>query len=142
MKNRGLLYDTLLKIFHEVATNLLTCILGSNLGHIALYHDLDKVFERSGVGIPVELGLSLGRIAPAIWNKTTKQNISGTAYFPIYSDTTFHKGKSIAIVDRTPKKTPKQIRQTYAKSIDVAKSNIQIVNPYFLPTRSIRNPSL
>ena len=80
----------------------------------------------------------LQEIFLSIWNKTTKQNISGTVYFPIYSDTTFHKGKSIAIVDRTPKKSPKQIRQTYAKSIDVAKSNIQIVNPYFLPTRSIR----
>ena len=73
----------------------------------------------------------LQEIFLSIWNKTTKQNICGTAYFPIYSDTTFHKGKSIAIVDRTPKKTPKQIRQTYAKSIDVAKSNIQIVNPVF-----------
>ncbi len=58
----------LLKIFHEVATNLLTCILGSNLGHIALYHDLHQFLERGGVRIPVELCLCLGWITPQIDN--------------------------------------------------------------------------
>lgn len=73
-----------------------------------------------------------------IWNKTTKQQIGGPEYFPIYQDSLDGFSKSIAIVDRTPKKTPKQIRESYVKSIESAQKNIQIVNPYFLPTRSIK----
>jgi len=101
---------------------------------------LPEIGEWRDMHIRIEGGAvhHLQEIFLSIWNKTTKQNICGTAYFPIHSDTTFHDGKSIAIVDRTPRKSPKQIRQTYAKSIDAAKSNIQIVNPYFLPTRSIK----
>ena len=78
----------------------------------------------------------LQEIFLSMWNKSTKQNINGKEYFPIKPNT--RDGKTIAIIDRTPKKSPKLMRRTYAKSIDAAQSKIQIVNPYFLPTRSVR----
>ena len=46
--------------------------------------------------------------------------------------------EEIAIVDRTPRETPRSISHAYAVSIEAAQKNIQIVNPYFVPTKSIR----
>ncbi|MDA6215549.1 cardiolipin synthase, partial [Escherichia coli] len=72
-------------------------------------------------------------------NKTTKQNITGEVYFPerpAPADST--DGITVAIVDRTPKKDPRMLSHTYAMSIYAAKENVRIVNPYFVPTSSIR----
>ena len=44
----------------------------------------------------------------------------------------------VAIVQRIPHKAPKSIRNAYVAAIDAAQSNIQIINPYFVPTRTIR----
>lgn len=72
-----------------------------------------------------------------IWNKETKQNIGGDAYFG------FHKGQSdstdvvVAIVDRTPKKNSRMLSHAYAMSIYSAQKNVHIVNPYYVPTSSI-----
>lgn len=74
-----------------------------------------------------------------IWNKETKQQIGGDAYYTSFetpNDTT--QGVTIAIVDRTPKKNSRLLSQTYAESIDVAEDYVRIVNPYFVPTKSIR----
>ncbi len=71
------------------------------------------------------------------WNKAAKQKIGGDIYFPTphleENDTV-----AIAIVDRVPRQTPRIIRQAYSVSIDAAREQIQIINPYFVPTRSIR----
>ena len=64
--SQTLLHDTLLQILCQVAANLLTSILGSNLGHIALYHDLHQFLERGGVRIPVELCLCLCWVTPEV----------------------------------------------------------------------------
>ncbi|WP_321335281.1 cardiolipin synthase [uncultured Bacteroides sp.] len=72
------------------------------------------------------------------WNSTTKQNIRGEIYYPEETDTATANKEEIAIVDRAPNKTPKQLRHTYAKAIESAQKSIQIVNPYFMPTHSIR----
>ncbi len=69
------------------------------------------------------------------WKKTTKESIEGKQYYPP-ADTVGNK--TVAIVDRAPRVSPKLLRRTVAKSIDSAEEIIQIVNPYFVPTRSIK----
>ncbi|MGP1435057.1 MAG: cardiolipin synthase [Phocaeicola sp.] len=73
------------------------------------------------------------------WNAVTKQHIEGLDYYPFrpHTDETFGN-TGIAIIDRMPKKTPKIMRQIYVKSIDAAQKKIQIINPYFVPTHSIK----
>lgn len=75
-----------------------------------------------------------------MWNKTTKQNIHGHDYYPFNKDSVSSSNciKEIAIVDRYPKRTPEIMRRAYAKAIESAENNIQIINPYFTPTRIIK----
>ncbi len=49
-----------------------------------------------------------------------------------------HTVVELAIVDREPGVTPKWIRRAYAASIDEADEKIQLINPYFVPTHSIK----
>lgn len=49
-----------------------------------------------------------------------------------------HKDVELAVVDREPGVTPKLIRHAYAASIDQADEKIQLINPYFVPTHSIK----
>ena len=72
-----------------------------------------------------------------LWNKATKQNIGGEQYFPEI-DSTFTADKTMIIVDRTPNKTPKQMRCAYANAIRGAQKSIQIINPYFVPTHKVK----
>ena len=81
----------------------------------------------------------LQEIFLGIWNKETKQNIGGKEYFSemdVIADST--QGITIAIVDREPKKSSRAISHTYAASIGSAQDYIRIVNPYFVPTKSIK----
>lgn len=74
-----------------------------------------------------------------IWNKETKQHIGGKEYYnemEVVADST--QGITVAIVDRVPKKTPRAISHAYAASIESAQENIRIINPYFVPTKSIK----
>lgn len=80
---------------------------------------------------------ALQEIFLTVWNKEAKQNIGGEEYFPVFSNEE-EGDKTIAIVDRTPRKSPKLLRRTFVKSINSAQKNIQIVNPYFVPTGSVR----
>lgn len=75
-----------------------------------------------------------------IWNKTAKQNVTGDEYYPYRKDSinTIVNGKEIAIVDRYPRRSPKLMRRAYAKAIECAENNVQIINPYFTPTRIIK----
>lgn len=75
-----------------------------------------------------------------MWNKCTKQNISGEKYYPYLTDTVFNnkQNKEIAIVDRYPRRNPEVMRRAYAKAIESAKNKIQIINPYFIPTKIIK----
>ena len=72
------------------------------------------------------------------WNKVTKQEINGKIYYPDIDRRTDNFNEKIAIIDRTPNETPEELRRTYARSIRAAQKSIQIVNPYFVPTHSIR----
>ena len=49
-----------------------------------------------------------------------------------------HTDVELAIVDREPGVTTKWIRRAYAASIDEADEKIQLINPYFVPTHSIK----
>jgi cardiolipin synthase len=71
------------------------------------------------------------------WDAVTGQEIDGDQYYPA-TDTALTALKPVAIVDRIPRKMPKQLRETYLQSINSAQNIIQIVNPYFLPNRSIK----
>ena len=75
-----------------------------------------------------------------MWNRTTGEEISGNAYFPYKKDSTIISdgGKEIAIVDRYPRRNPKLMRRAYAKAIESAENRVQIINPYFTPTRIIK----
>ncbi len=73
-----------------------------------------------------------------MWNRETGQHIGGPAYFPEATQLTDSAREKIAIVDRMPHETPKIIRQAYKASIDAAQKNIRIINPYFVPIRSVR----
>lgn len=75
-----------------------------------------------------------------MWNKASKQNICGEKYYPYLQDSLEIQefDESIAIVDRYPKKTPEIMRRVYAKAIESAKEKIQIINPYFTPTSSVK----
>ena len=77
----------------------------------------------------------LQRIFLTIWNKTTRQNIDGEVYFQAADSA---GNATVAIVDRTPKKDTRMMSHAYAVSIYAAKENVRIVNPYFVPTSSIR----
>ena len=46
--------------------------------------------------------------------------------------------EEVAIVDRYPRKSPKVMRRAYAKAIESAQEKVQIINPYFTPTRIIK----
>ena len=75
-----------------------------------------------------------------MWHKITKENIEGEIYYPYKNNITFINpgDKQVAIVDRKPKYTPKNLKRAYAKAIENAEDKVQIINPYFTPTRIIR----
>jgi cardiolipin synthase len=78
----------------------------------------------------------LQRIFLDMWEKETKHKIEGDAYFPQFAPD--ENGKDVAIVDRWPGKSPKLMRRALAKSIHAAQHKVQIINPYFVPTKSIK----
>lgn len=82
-----------------------------------------------------------------MWNRETGQHIGGPDYFPQPTNgettptdtaTALPSTMQIAIVDRVPKESPRNISRSYSACIASAQHHIQIVNPYFVPTRSIR----
>lgn len=74
-----------------------------------------------------------------MWNKCTNQAIQGNAYYPYQTDSTYTKkqDKEIAIIDRYPKRNPETMRRVYARAIETAQKKVQIINPYFTPTKII-----
>ena len=74
-----------------------------------------------------------------MWATTTKQVITGEEYYP-FRNKIIEKTDSvkIAIVDRKPRHTPKVMRRAYAKAIESAEEKVQLINPYFIPTRIIK----
>ncbi|MDR0560394.1 MAG: cardiolipin synthase [Prevotellaceae bacterium] len=100
----------------------------SGLKKIGEWRDMHIRIEGSAVDFIQNIFLS-------IWNEITGQQVGGAEYFHSHEDV---KGKSVAIVSRTPRKMTKQLREAYMKSIASAQKNIQIVNPYFIPPHSVK----
>lgn len=78
----------------------------------------------------------LQKIFLAMWNRETEQNIGGEEYFP---EPLKNDDSRVAVVDRWPRKNAELMRRTYANAINSAKDSVQLVNPYFIPTRLVRN---
>lgn len=76
------------------------------------------------------------------WEKETGKDIHGDTYFPYEEDSLNapprHAGGQVAIVQRVPKSHPEAMRHAYIAAIDAAQYKVQIINPYFVPTVSIR----
>ena len=69
-----------------------------------------------------------------IWQKVTKEQLSNPKYY---------RGKdkgdmTVGIVNREPNKTNKIMRQLYINALDDAQDSIQIINPYFTLTPSVK----
>lgn len=77
-----------------------------------------------------------------VWNKETQQHVEGDIYFPFSQDSLsrlpVHAGNQVAIVQRIPHVTPDIMRKAYIAALDAAEHKVQIINPYFTPTSSIR----
>ena len=92
---------------------------------------------------------TLQNIFIKIWNKVTKQHLSGAKYYRAdRPNTTFvdlkrPTGNSlnnmmVGIINREPRTSNAIIRKFYTTAIDVAKDSIQIINPYFTLNRAIK----
>ena len=103
----------------------------NGLPKIGKWHDMHIHLEGDAVRY-------LQGIFLTMWNRETGQHIGGPAYFPDVPQFPDSVAEEIAIVDRTPRETPRSISHAYTASIRAAQKNILIVNPYFVPTKSIR----
>lgn len=101
------------------------------LPEIGEWRDMHVRIDGEGVGHLQDIFLDM-------WNKTTKQNVGGADYYPLQKDSDNWGKKEMAIVDRYPRKTNKIMRRAYAKAIESANNEVQIINPYFTPTRIIK----
>ncbi len=84
-------------------------------------------------GPAVEL---LHRIFCRMWQESTGESLTGEKYFPEQKK----RGNSkVAVVDRHPGETNKSMRELYVSMLDNAHSKVLLVNPYFVPTKSVRD---
>ncbi|MBO4906296.1 MAG: cardiolipin synthase [Bacteroidaceae bacterium] len=69
----------------------------------------------------------------------TPHSLPTIPHSSLLTDTTSTAGcKTIAVVNRIPRKQPKAMRKAYVAAIDAADSLIQIVNPYPTNVKSVR----
>lgn len=106
------------------------------------WHDLHYRIEGDAVG-------EYQKIFLRIWNKTAHQNIHGPELYPGMSfeenalphlkrDTTpTARHKTLSVINREPRKTPKIIRRTFLNCINNARERILLINPYFTLNHTI-----
>ena len=86
----------------------------------------------------------LQRIFLTMWNNATDEDFTAdTLFYPIKSSAAYNLppttySVTIGIVDRIPRKLPKLMREAYAQAILEADEKIELINPYFIPTRKVR----
>ena len=102
----------------------------NGLPKIGQWHDMHVRIEGDAVRY-------LQGIFLTMWNRETGQHVGGPEYFADI-DIPDDIAEEVAIVDRVPRETPRSISHAYAAAIDSAKQVIRIINPYFVPTKSIR----
>ncbi|WP_033148616.1 phosphatidylserine/phosphatidylglycerophosphate/cardiolipin synthase family protein [Prevotella sp. P6B1] len=76
----------------------------------------------------------LQEIFARIWQKVTKEQLQDAKYFQGKE----HGNMLVGIANREPNKTNKIMRQFYINALDDAQDSIQIINPYFTLTPSIK----
>lgn len=105
----------------------------NGLPEIGEWRDMHIRIEGEAVGKLQDIFLDM-------WNKATDQHIGGECYYPYNNTSTLQpqQNKDVAIVDRYPRKNPKVMRRVYAKAIESAQEKVQIINPYFTPTKIIK----
>lgn len=69
-----------------------------------------------------------------IWQKVTKEQLNDPKYYQAKDKS----DKMVGIANREPNKTNKIMRQFYISAIDDAQDSIQIINPYFTLTPSVK----
>ena len=80
----------------------------------------------------------LQRIFLTMWEKATDERLTDAFYyFPSKTDS-LHLPGSQRHDRRVPRKSPKLMRNAYAKAILSAEEKIELINPYFIPTRTVR----
>lgn len=89
----------------------------------------------------------LQRVFAHAWKDLTHEEISDQKYYWQSAEDSLAEagGATIGVTNRTPsarsqgyKKTRRIARDTYCQAIDAAEHNIQIVNPYFVPSLMVR----
>ncbi|MBQ8593441.1 MAG: cardiolipin synthase [Bacteroidaceae bacterium] len=84
----------------------------------------------------------LQKIFLSMWEKATDQSLEGDIYFPVKTDSfdlpPTIDSVDVAIVDRVPHQLPKLMREVYSQAILEATDKIELINPYFVPTRKVR----
>lgn len=78
----------------------------------------------------------LNEIFAVMWHKDNGETLDSAKFFPAPQAT---GDKRLAIVDRRPHDRNKAIRELFISMLDNAKHSVRIVNPYFVPTRKVRN---
>ncbi len=92
---------------------------------------------------------TLQRIFTAIWFKVTGENLTDEKYFrggepfctpdSLRQDTCAAAGrKTIGIINREPRRSPKIIRRFYINAINDAAHEVKIINPYFTLSRRLK----
>ncbi|MBO4397782.1 MAG: cardiolipin synthase [Bacteroidaceae bacterium] len=95
---------------------------------IGAWRDLHLHIEGAAVN-------ELHKIFVRMWKDATDEDLYKDEYFP----TPLNAGSArVAVVDRHPNETNKSIRQLYVSMLDNARHHIQLVNPYFVPTKKVR----
>ena len=78
----------------------------------------------------------LHKIFAKMWAESTGEMLVSAKYFPMHTP----KGNArVAIVDREPRLTNEAIRQLYISMLDNARTRVRLINPYFVPTHSVRD---
>lgn len=103
----------------------------NGLPKIGPWRDMHLRIEGSAVN-------DLQHIFLTMWNKTTGQQVGGADYFPEHSVASDSCKMQVAIVDRMPRVSPDLLRHSFVATIDAAQHHLRIINPYFVPTVSIR----
>ena len=107
------------------------------------WHDMHCRIEGTEVN-------TLQKIFLKIWNRTTKQNVSGPQYYRGLGDTSYFEGlkpdtcqskgtKMVGIINREPHTASTDIIRTfYINALNNAKDSVKLITPYFTPNRKLR----
>lgn len=101
------------------------------LPEVGNWYDMHTRIEGTAVRYLQEIFLNT-------WNVETGQHIGGPAYYPNSISIPDSLKKAVSIIDRAHRKSPSAIRDTYEAAILSAQHSVRIINPYFIPTKTIR----